>query len=483
MNKKNPDFISTTNACKLCRPLGAVLAFRGVEGAVPYLHGSQGCATYMRRYIISHFNEPIDIASSSLGEKNAIYGGGPNLKLGLQNVTTKYRPKLIGIGTTCLTETIGDDLPSLLAEYHREFTAGDDAPPLLIRVSTPSYAGSHMEGFHGAVRALVEQLAVPPVNGQKSAGKEPSRAGVNLFPGLVSPADLRLLKDVLAEFNLPATVLPDFSDTLDGPALDDYPLIPAGGTEIAAIAQMGQAAASLEFGRTIPAALSAADWLEKHHGVPRLRLGLPLGIRETDRFMARLAELANPEATPPRTPATAEGNHQPPPLLPPRQAAARGRLLDAMVDGHKYLAGQKAVVYGEEDLVVGLVALLAELGVKPVLCASGGKSGQLAAAVREVTAELLPDSPEVHEDCDFFDIAEQTRQLQPDLLIGHSKGYSLARELEIPLIRVGFPIHDRMGGQRLLHLGYLGAQQLFDTLVNTVMARKQDLSPVGYSYM
>ena len=111
---KMPNSVSTTNACKLCKPMGATLAFRGIEGAMPFLHGSQGCATYMRRYIISHFNEPIDIASSSLGEKNAIYGGGPNLKLGLTNVIKKYQPDMIGIATTCLTETIGDDVGMIL---------------------------------------------------------------------------------------------------------------------------------------------------------------------------------------------------------------------------------------------------------------------------------------------------------------------------------------------------------------------------------
>ena len=51
---EHANYVSTTNACKLCKPLGACLAFRGIEGAVPMLHGSQGCATYMRRYIISH---------------------------------------------------------------------------------------------------------------------------------------------------------------------------------------------------------------------------------------------------------------------------------------------------------------------------------------------------------------------------------------------------------------------------------------------
>ena len=117
MKTHETPYISTTNACKLCKPLGACLAFRGIEGAVPFLHGSQGCATYMRRYVISHFREPMDIASSSLGEKHAIYGGGPNLKQGLKNVMDKYGARLIGVASTCLTETIGDDMPMLVREF------------------------------------------------------------------------------------------------------------------------------------------------------------------------------------------------------------------------------------------------------------------------------------------------------------------------------------------------------------------------------
>jgi len=39
---------ATQNACKLCEPLGACFVFRGIEGAIPLLHGSQGCATYIR---------------------------------------------------------------------------------------------------------------------------------------------------------------------------------------------------------------------------------------------------------------------------------------------------------------------------------------------------------------------------------------------------------------------------------------------------
>ncbi|MFI5331242.1 MAG: nitrogenase component 1, partial [Desulfobaccales bacterium] len=130
-------YVSTTNACKLCKPLGACLAFRGVEGAVPFLHGSQGCATYMRRYIISHYREPMDIASSSLGEKQAVYGGGPNLKQGLGNVMNKYGARLIGVATTCLTETIGDDVPGIVREFCQEESGEASARPEIVTVSTP----------------------------------------------------------------------------------------------------------------------------------------------------------------------------------------------------------------------------------------------------------------------------------------------------------------------------------------------------------
>ena len=77
-NRQNEEYKATSNACKLCSPLGASLVFRGIENSVPLLHGSQGCSTYIRRYLISHFNEPVDIASSNFTEETAVFGGGAN---------------------------------------------------------------------------------------------------------------------------------------------------------------------------------------------------------------------------------------------------------------------------------------------------------------------------------------------------------------------------------------------------------------------
>ena len=80
-----------------------------------------------------------------------------------------------------------------------------------------------MEGFHVAVKAVVEQLA--------QSGE--ATGAVNLLPGFVSPADIRYLKEVLGDFGVPGIILPDISETLDGPAQLDYEKIPAGGTPLA----------------------------------------------------------------------------------------------------------------------------------------------------------------------------------------------------------------------------------------------------------
>ncbi|MFZ5428166.1 MAG: nitrogenase component 1 [Thermodesulfobacteriota bacterium] len=453
--KKAEPFVSTTNACKLCKPLGATIVFKGIEGGVPFLHGSQGCATYMRRYIISHFREPMDIASSSLGEKQAIHGGEANLKKGLLTVMDKYGAGLIGVATTCLTETIGDDVTGILRSFRREFSDLDLAP--VVQVATPSYSGTHMEGFTAAVRAVVDQMAEP---GLKTDA-------VNCLPGFVSCEDIRQLRDIFSNFGLPASILPDYSDTLDGPAVEDYEKIPSGGTPLAALKAMGGAPATFEFGRTLPGpaeAGTAGGLLASRFGVPLYRLGLPIGLRETDEFFKALEKVSCRPT-------------------PRRHVLERGRLLDAFVDGHKYISRKRCVIYGEEDLIVGLASFMAEIGVVPVLVAGGGRSGRLKDAIRAACDGLLPEMPEVAEGVDFFDIADRARELAPDFFLGHSKGYRLARELGAPLVRVGFPIHDRFGGHRTRHLCYQGAQDLLDRVVNAMIEKKQADSDIGYGYI
>jgi nitrogenase molybdenum-iron protein NifN len=68
-------------------------------------------------------------------------------------------------------------------------------------------------------------------------------------------------------------------------------------------------------------------------------------------------------------------------------------------------------------------------------------------------------------------------------MIGNSKGFKISKKLGIPLIRAGFPIHDRFGGQRIITTGYEGALSLLDLIVNTAITTLQEETRVGYGYM
>ncbi len=445
------NFTATRNACKLCAPLGASIAFRGIEGCIPLIHGSQGCSTYIRRYVISHFKEPIDIASSNFSEQSAIFGGGDNLKTALDNLIRQYRPEAVGIATTCLSETIGDDVGLYINEYGRG--RKDEILPVLIHAPTPSYRGTHMEGFHEAVRATVKALAAGGPRGNN----------LNILPGFLSAEDLRHLKEILSDFGLAYTLLPDYSETLDGESWADYQKLSAGGTPIKAIRDMGRAQATIQFGRSLSGLKTAAAYLEEKFKVPAKTLGIPMGIRETDLFMGALKEVTG-QAT------------------PQKYEKERGRLIDAYIDGHKYVSGKRAVIYGEADFVAAMASWLDEIGIIPVLCATGACTGKFKELVRSGLKNCR-EEPLICEDTDFAAMLEICQNIGIDLVMGHSKGYFLSRKLGIPLVRVGFPIHDRIGGQRILHVGYRGTQQLFDLVVNALIETSQERSAVGYSYI
>lgn len=458
-------YTATRNACKMCTPLGAALVFHGIEGTIPLLHGSQGCSTYMRRYLISHFKEPVDIASSNFSEETAIFGGGANLKQAIENVVKQYSPQMVGIATTCLSETIGDDVPMILDSIDKEIKQTD-----LVHVSTPSYTGTHVDGFHQAVQAVVEHCNPKT---EKIRYKPRAKKKINLFPGMLSNEDLRHLKEIFSDLNTQMTLLPDYSERLEGPSWVEYQAIQNGGTSIDDIKKMHLATGSMEFGsilqRTVQEAhseskASAGSYLSQAFDIPCASLGTPIGVKATDHFFSTLERITLK-------------------VIPERYKRQRGRLIDSYVDGNKYVSKKRAIVYGEEDFVAAMAGFLAEIGIIPVLCASGGNSGHLNRALDELLPKNIRKQARVHQGMDFTKMEEKARHLEPDFAIGNSKGYTMARHLDIPLVRAGFPIHDRVGGSRILHISYKGTQQLFDTIINTLLQQRQDRSKIGYSYM
>ncbi len=450
-------YASATNPCRQCMPLGASWAFKGIKGCMPVLHGSQGCATYIRRYMISHFREPIDIASSSFDETTVIFGGEENLETAIRNVYQSYEPEVIGVATTCLSETIGDDVD----RFVKAFKAKYDLPCELISAKTPSYQGTQEEGFHRTVYSIVTSLA----GTSRSAEDDKSLPGINLFTPMITPADIRWLKKIVLSMGGKAALLPDYSETLDGGMWDEFHAMPPGGTSVEEIRVMDRAESSVELGSMLPEEWRPGYWLQKHYGVPNNRSGLPVGIDSTDHFFKTLSEALG-------TP------------VPVEVLQNRARLADAYADGHKYLYGKKVVLFGDTSTVEALYRFVSEIGMDPVLSFTGSPEGILAKSLESYGMPAASETaPVIKENWDFGDAESLIEELQPDLMIGNSKGYKISRRLEIPLLRVGFPVHDRFGASRQRMLGYEGTLELLDRIVNALMEKKQSDSTVGYTYL
>lgn len=431
----------TVNPCKMCMPMGAVLALKGIENSMVLLHGSQGCSTYIRRHMAGHYNEPIDIASSSLNEEGTVYGGENNLKKGLKNIITVYNPDVIGVATTCLAETIGEDIRRITAEFKEEEKAEGVK---IIPVQTPGYGGTQFEGYFSTLRSLVAALA---------ADKTP-KDRINLIVPPMSPGDIRNIKNMLETMKVQYVLFPDCSDTLDAPYAESFRKIPQGGTGLQDIQGMAGAVATVEMSVTVPENLSPGRYLEENFGVPLYQCPIPIGIENTDRFLRTLSEAAGRE-------------------IPEKFKQERGRLLDGMIDSHKYNAEGRAVIYGEPELIYAVAGLCRENGIKPVLIATGSQNERLKHLLEEAASQGEV-SPKVVNDADFEFIERQALEQKANLLLGNSDGKFITERHGVPLVRMGFPIHDRVGGQRLVYTGYDGTLRLLDNMTNTLLERKYE---------
>ena len=432
----------TTNPCKMCMPMGSVTALYGIARCMTILHGSQGCSTYIRRHMATHYNEPVDIASSSLTEQGTVFGGEKNLIQGLENLQKLYHPEVIGVVTTCLAETIGEDLPRMLQNFR---DSHPDCTATLIPVSAAGYSGTQFEGFFAALRAVVSH--VPMDSAPHDA--------INVITGPLSPADTRWLKGLLAEMGLQAILLPDLSDNLDGGHSEVYHRLPEGGTQLSDIRRMAGARCTIEIATYGSAEASPGAWLQRTHGVPLVRCPLPTGLRDTDTLIAALAEVGG--------------------TVTASLRAQRERYLDAMVDSHKYCAQGRVALFGEPDFMLAAARLCLENGAVPVVAATGAKCPAL---VQRLQAEIAPVAQrafvpqvQVADDADFDAIDAWVQQTHANVLLGNSDGRRIAHKLALPLVRMGFPIHDHVGGQRLRMLGYEGSLELLDRLTNALLDR------------
>jgi nitrogenase molybdenum-iron protein NifN len=204
----------STCPLKVSAPLGAALAFMGMKGCLPMFHGSQGCTAFALVMMVRHFREAIPLQTTAMNEISTILGGMDQVEEGLLNIANRAKPEIIGLISTALTETRGEDMSGELKQIRARNKELNDIA--VVDVSAPDFAGSLETGWGKAVAAIIRALAVPP-------GGLAKLHQVNLLPGChMTPGDIEAVKDIIADFGLDVIVLPDLSDSLDGHVADAY---------------------------------------------------------------------------------------------------------------------------------------------------------------------------------------------------------------------------------------------------------------------
>jgi nitrogenase molybdenum-iron protein beta chain len=434
------------NPAHACQPLGAELAAHGFEGTLPFVHGSQGCASYYRSTLNRHFREPAPAVSDSMTEDGAVFGGQNNLHEGLENALALYKPKMMAIFTSCMPEIIGDDLTAFIKNARAKGHVPKDFP--LPFANTPSFNGSHVTGYDAMLLAILQTLT----EGKKVEGRCTGK--VNFIPGFdTNTGNYREYKRIFDAFHIPATVLADISDTFDSANDGTYRIYP-GGTPLAEAADSINGKATISVGPY--ATTKSMAWVKENYSGKHVSMPLPMGVAKTDAFLLKLSELFEKP-------------------VPDALKAERGRAVDAMTDAQQYMHGKKFAVYGDADLLLGYVSFLLEMGATPkhVLCSKGSKKLE-----KELHA-LLDASPYgkgagVFMNRDLWHLRSLLVTDPVDAVIGDTHGKFAARDAKVPLFRFGFPIFDRVNKHRVPLIGYQGVINMVSEICNKFIDIKDE---------
>ena len=429
---------ASTNPLKMSQPLGAALAFLGVDNCLPVFHGSQGCTAFGLVLLVRHFREAIPLQTTAMDQVSTILGGYDNLEQAIRTIHERNKPALIGVATTGVTETKGEDMAGQYRTFRQRNPALDGLK--LVFANTPDFSGGFEDGFAAAVTGIVEEIVQPATATVK--GQVNVLAGCHLTPG-----DVEELRDIIEGFGLTPIFLPDLSLSMAGRQPDDFKATSLGGVTVDQIASMGASEATLVIGEHMRVAAAA---LELKTDVRTVFFDRLTGLEASDRFVRTLSELSGRP-------------------VPARLRRQRETLVDAMLDGHFFFSRKRIAVALEPDLLVAVTGFLADMGARVVAAVSPTQ----AAVLEKLRAETVMVG-------DHSDV--ETLARDSDLIVSNSHGRQGAARLGVPLHRMGLPMFDRLGAGLKVCVGYRGTRELLFEIGNLFLSREMDHDGHGHGH-
>ncbi len=423
------------NPLKQSQTLGAALAFLGLKGMIPLLHGSQGCTAFAKVILVRHFREAIPLSTTAMTEVSTILGGEENVEQAILTLVEKTKPEIIGLCTTGLVETRGDDMDGILKKFRKSHPELNELPILL--VSSPDFKGALQDGFAAAVESIVKQIPLP--------GKPKPQQVTILMSSAFTPGDVQQIKEIVSAFGFTPIVVPDLSASLDGHLDDSYSPITGGGTTLVQLHKVGSSVFTLALGESMR---PAAEILVQRFGTPYEVFTELTGLESTDKFLQFLAKLSGI-------------------AVPEKYRRQRRQLQDAMLDTHFYFGRKQVSIALEPDLLWSMVYFLQSMGT------------EIQAAVTTTRSPLLEKLPTNTVTIGDYEDFEQLAQ-GSDLIIANSHGTVVAKRLGIPLYRQGIPIFDRLGNGQFTKVGYKGTMRLLFEIGNLFLEEEETKARNGH---
>jgi nitrogenase molybdenum-iron protein NifN len=414
------------NPLKSSPSLGAAIFFLGLKNTVVLMHGAVGCASFDKVTMTKHYRENIPIVTTALNEYGAILGGRDFLMSGIKNVYEKMKPDFIGIASSGLTETNGEDIAGMIKDFKDKI----DGPfSKIIYAGTPDYRGSLEDGYIAAMMSLLKDLNDPAANlNYKIKASEKSKKkvkSVNIFcPYSFTPQDFLELREALDYFDLKPIMIPDLGLSLDG-HLDErgYLQTTSDGLSVKDLSNICNSEFNLIIGLSLKGEVKNIGALTglKTYYFPNI-----CGLKNSDKFFTLFS--------------TTTGKK-----IPEKYKRQRSQLMDTYLDAHFYFSGKEIALALNLDLLDSFSEIYSEIGANL-------KVGISTKFVEDIKYRFL----NLYEG--DLDVLNACRSI--DMIVSNSNAKFYADNLGVPLLKAGFPIIDEIGHNFKNYILYRGAVNL-----------------------
>ncbi len=409
------------NPLKASPSLGAAIFFLGLKNAVVLVHGAVGCASFDKVTLTKHFHENIPIVTTALNEYGAILGGSDFLVSGIKNIYETMKPDFIGVTSSGLTETNGEDAGSIIRNFREELKVPF---PRVIYANTPDYRGCLEDGYKQGMLALLTDFSNKAADKVAKKQKE-SKKSINIFcPISFTPQDFLELREVVDYFGLRPIMIPDLGLSLDG-HLDEtgYTQTTSDGLAVKDMENICNSEFNIVIGLSIK---GITNTVIEVTGLKTYYFSNICGLKNSDKFFDLLARLTGME-------------------IPEKYKRQRMQLMDSYLDTHFYFLGKDIAMALGVDLLDSFSTIYSELGVNL-------KVGISTKSIDDIKSRFL-------NFCEGdLDVLNDNGNI--DLIVSNSNAKFYAEKLGIPLLRAGFPLTDKIGYSFKHYILYNGAINL-----------------------